>query len=128
MIWYFLRHAEKERGEFYNPHLQIHDEPLSPRGFLSAQKLVAQFADKPVSAIYVSAYQRTLQTSAALAGHFHLTPVVDARLNEINNGAVGNMLDAEFHKTSPCNPSTPGRSCFPAHPAPAARYSRNPLH
>ena len=101
MIWYVLRHAEKERGDFYNPQLQIHDEPLSPRGLQSAQKLVAQFADKPVSAMYVSAYQRTLQTSAALAGHFHLTPVVDARLNEINNGAVGNMLEAEFKQAYP---------------------------
>jgi broad specificity phosphatase PhoE len=59
MIWYVLRHAEKERGGFYNPQLQIHDEPISPKGLQSAQKLVAQFADKPVSAIYVSAYQRT---------------------------------------------------------------------
>lgn len=101
MTWYILRHAEKETGEFYNPHLRIYDDPLSPSGLQSARRLVAHFADKPISAIYVSAYQRTAQTAAPLAEHLRITPQVDPRLNEINNGLIGNMLEAEFKQTYP---------------------------
>jgi hypothetical protein len=32
MTWYILRHAEKEAGDFYNPKLRHHDEPISRKG------------------------------------------------------------------------------------------------
>jgi broad specificity phosphatase PhoE len=81
--------------------LQIQDEPLSPGGLQVAQRLVAHFSDQSIKAIYISAYQRTAQTSAALAEYLHITPVVDARLNEINNGLIGNMAEAEFRQVYP---------------------------
>ena len=101
MIWYILRHAEKETGGFYNPQLRHQDEPLSAGGEQSAQKLVTYFADKSITAIYVSAYQRTWQTSAPLAERLQLTPVVDERLNEIDNGAVGEMSERAFQQAYP---------------------------
>lgn len=101
MVWYFLRHAEKERGEFYNPQLRHQDRPLSVRGRADAQKLAAHFADKKLTAIYVSAYQRTLQTAESVAEFFHLIPIVDERLNEIDNGSVDEMTGLQFQQAYP---------------------------
>ena len=86
MTFYILRHADKAKGDFYNPQLRHQDEPISQMGQEQAQKLVAYFADKEITRIYVSAYQRTGQTIAPLAGHLKLLPIVDERLNEIDNG------------------------------------------
>ncbi|MCX6037047.1 MAG: histidine phosphatase family protein [Chloroflexi bacterium] len=101
MIWYILRHAEKEQGDFHNPQLRHQDQPLSARGQQAALKLVANFADKPITAIYVSAYQRTWQTIAAVAEHLQITPVVDGRLNEIDNGDVDGMTERDFQQVYP---------------------------
>ncbi len=101
MIWYILRHAEKEQGDFHNPQLRHQDQPLSARGQQAALKLVANFADKPITAIYVSAYQRTWQTIAAVAEHLQITPVVDGRLNEIDNGDVDGITARDFQQVYP---------------------------
>ncbi len=99
--WYILRHADKERGDFYNPELKIHDHPISAKGRQEAGQLCPYFAAKPVEAIYVSAYQRTSQTIEPVARQLGLTPVLDARLNEINNGRVGVLSDAEVQREFP---------------------------
>ncbi|CAG1011612.1 alpha-ribazole phosphatase [Anaerolineales bacterium] len=101
MTWYILRHAEKERGGFHNSQLKHQDQPLSEKGRQDSQKLVNLFADKPLAAIYVSAYQRTWQTAACVAEHLQLTPVIDARLNEIDNGLVDEMTEQEFREAYP---------------------------
>ena len=101
MTWYVLRHAAKEPGNFHNPQLRHQDEPLSAEGRQAAQNLVAYFAHKPIAAIYVSAYQRTWQTIAAVADQLQLTPVVDERLNEIDNGLVDEMTEQEFQRAYP---------------------------
>ena len=101
MTWYILRHAEKEQGDFHNPQLKHQDQPLSARGRLDAERLVELFADKPIAAIYVSAYQRTWQTAAKVAERLQLTPVIDARLNEIDNGLVDEMTEQEFEQAYP---------------------------
>jgi broad specificity phosphatase PhoE len=101
MTWYVLRHAEKEQGNFHNPQLRHQDQPLSTRGRQDAQKLVYIFADKPITAIYVSTYQRTWQTVAHVAEQLQLTPVVDARLNEIDNGLVDEMTESQFEQSYP---------------------------
>ena len=59
------------------------------------------FADKPIAVIYVSAYQRTWQTIADVAERLHLTPMVDERLNEIDNGLVDEMTEREFEQNFP---------------------------
>jgi broad specificity phosphatase PhoE len=53
-IFYIIRHAAKERGDFFNPHLRHQDEPISAQGQADAQKLCAYFAGKPIAAIYIS--------------------------------------------------------------------------
>jgi broad specificity phosphatase PhoE len=99
--WYFLRHAEKEFGGHFNPRLRHRDEPLTTRGQQQAQQLITYFADKAIAAIYVSGYQRTWQTAEPLAQHFQLTPIVDERLNEIDNGPLEGMSEAEIQQTYP---------------------------
>ncbi len=41
--WYFIRHAEKERGNFFNPHLRHQDGPISQKGRLEAQNSISLF-------------------------------------------------------------------------------------
>lgn len=101
MTWYILRHAEKERGDFYNKQLRLQDHPLSNVGKQSAANLVDLFIDKPIAAIYISSYLRTKQTITAVAKHLQLDPVVDSRLNEIDNGAVGDKSENEFQRAFP---------------------------
>jgi len=100
-IWYIIRHAEKERGDFYNPQLRHQDQPISQKGRQAAEKLDLFFADKAIGAIYVSAYQRTRQTIESVARRHHLTPVVDDRLNELDNGCIDGMTDQAIQQEYP---------------------------
>lgn len=99
--WYIVRHADKETGDFYNPKLHIQDDPLSQKGMVQAQELIPYFENKGISRIYVSAYQRTMQTATPLAENLNLLPVVDKRLNEINNGLFSRVPDEELPKRFP---------------------------
>lgn len=101
MRCFILRHAEKETGDFYNPRLRHQDEPLSAKGRRDAQKLPTFFLQQPVSAIYVSGYQRTWQTIEPLAEQLQLVPTVDERLNEIDNGRLEGMTEAAIQETYP---------------------------
>lgn len=101
MTFYLLRHAEKEKGDFYNPRLRHQDQPLSRRGQEESLKLWAYLCDKQIAAIYVSAYQRTGQTIAHVARQLGITPIVDARLNEIDNGILDKMSEQEVQEKYP---------------------------
>ncbi len=98
---YIIRHAVKERGDFFNPYLRHQDEPISAQGQRDAPKLCTYFARKAIAAIYVSEYQRTQQTSEPLARQLNLTPVIDARLNEIDNGRLDGMTDEQIQQVYP---------------------------
>ncbi len=98
---YIIRHAEKEKGDYYNPQLRHQDEPISARGREQAKKLCAFFADKSISAILVSGYQRTAQTAACLAQQLNIDPIVDERLNEIDNGFIEGMSDTAIQDRYP---------------------------
>jgi len=99
--FYIVRHAEKEKGEFYNPRLRHQDQPISSKGKAESQKLWAYLSDKQVSAIYVSGYQRTGQTIEYAASQLGLTPVLDERLNEIDNGVLDDMTEQEVQEKYP---------------------------
>jgi len=101
MICYIVRHAEKEQGGFYNPYLRHQDEPISQNGRLNAQKLCSYFVNRPVSAIYISGYQRTRQTIEKVAQQLHLTPILDERLNEIDNGLFEGLTEQEIQQKYP---------------------------
>lgn len=98
---YFLRHAEKAVGAYFNERLRHQDEPLSPIGLQTADRLAAYFADESIAAICVSEYQRTAQTIAPTAQRLGLTPNVDARLNEMDNGLLDGMTDEAVQQTYP---------------------------
>jgi broad specificity phosphatase PhoE len=101
MNWYILRHADKEQGNHYNPALRHQDEPISQKGREQAERLVTYFADKGISKIYVSAYQRTGQTIAPVAAHLGLTPIPDERLNELHNGLFEGATEEELRQKFP---------------------------
>lgn len=101
MTWYILRHADKEAGDFYNPRLRHRDQPISEKGRCEALRLCSFFENKPISEIYVSGYQRTRQTIERVAEHLRLTPIIDERLNEIDNGALDGLSDQEIEQRFP---------------------------
>ena len=99
--FYFIRHADKEKGNFYNPRLRHQDEPISQKGRQDAQELWSFFSDKQVSAIYISGYLRTGQTIDDVASHLGLTPIIDERLNEIDNGLFEGLSVQELEQDYP---------------------------
>jgi broad specificity phosphatase PhoE len=101
MRCYIVRHAEKEKGDYFNPRLRHQDEPISHKGRQDAQKLVSYFAQRPVSAIYISGYLRTLQTAEYVAKRLQLTPIFDERLNEIDNGLIEGLSDEYIQANYP---------------------------
>jgi probable phosphoglycerate mutase len=101
MTFYILRHAEKEWGGYYNPKLRHQDEPISQKGREQAEKLVAYFADKDIAKIYISRYQRTGQTIAPVARDLGLVPVLDERLNEVDNGLFEGATEEELRQKFP---------------------------
>ena len=101
MTWYVVRHTNKEKGSFYNERLRHQDQPISAEGREAARRLVSYFAGKPIAAMYVSGYLRTSQTAAAVAESLQLKPVIDERLNEIDNGPLDSMSEEEFRKAYP---------------------------
>ncbi len=101
MKWYILRHAEKAKGDFFNPALSHQDEPISSKGLMQSRKLWDYFSTRPVHSIYISQYIRTGQTAEYTARKLNLTPIKDARLNEIDNGLLDNMSDAQIEQSYP---------------------------
>jgi broad specificity phosphatase PhoE len=99
--FYIVRHAAKERGDFFNSHLRHQDEPICAQGEAGAQKLCAYFDGKAIAAIYISEYQRTRQTAEPVARRLNLTPVIDERLNEIDNGRFDGMTEEQIQQTYP---------------------------
>ncbi|MGB8982678.1 MAG: histidine phosphatase family protein [Anaerolineales bacterium] len=98
---YILRHAEKEKGDFYNPHLRHQDQPLSERGWEQSRQLWPYLCDKQITAIYVSAYRRTGQTIEHVAAQLGITPITDARLNELDSGDLDPLSDEEIQERYP---------------------------
>ena len=98
---YIIRHAQKEKGDFYNPHLRRQDQPLSQKGREGARKLWPYLCNKGISAIYVSAYQRTGQTIEHVAEQSGIVPVMDGRLDEIDNGFLDGLSEEEVQQKYP---------------------------
>lgn len=96
-----IRHAHKAKGNYYNARLCHQDEPISQQGQEQALKLWSYLCDKNISAIYVSGYQRTIQTIRYVSRQSGLTPVLDERLNEIDNGCIEGLSDEEIQQNYP---------------------------
>lgn len=101
MTVFIIRHAHKEKGDFYNARLRHQDPPISRHGQEASRKLWSYLCDKSISAVYVSGYRRTAETIAYVAGRLHLSPIIDDRLNEIDNGSLENMSEQEIKREYP---------------------------
>jgi len=101
MKWYIIRHADKEKGDFYNPKLRHQDQPISAQGQIEAQQLYSFFADKLVAGIFVSEYVRTEQTIKYVAQKMKQSPIVDARLNEVDTGLIEGLSEQEIQQNFP---------------------------
>ena len=99
--FYIIRHAEKEKGDFYNPLLRHQDEPVSQVGRQNAIRLWPYLCNKQISTIYISAYQRTRQTIEHVAAQSGISPVIDERLNEIDNGCFDGLSEEEIQRLYP---------------------------
>jgi broad specificity phosphatase PhoE len=98
---YIIRHAQKEKGDFYNPRLRHQDEPISQQGQEQARKLWSCLCDSEISAIYTSGYQRTRQTIEYVSTELGIVPIADQRLNEIDNGCIEGLSDEQIQQSYP---------------------------
>jgi broad specificity phosphatase PhoE len=99
--FYIIRHAHKEKGNSYNPRLRHQDEPISQQGRKEAIELWPYLCDKNISAIYISGYLRTGQTIDHVAKQLGNVPIMDERLNEIDNGCFDGMSNDEIQQKYP---------------------------
>ena len=101
MTVYFVRHANEEVGDFFNPGLGHQDQPISRSGRRQARRLRNYLQTRRIERIYVSEYVRTRQTIAAFARRAGIAPTTDARLNEIDLGRIEGMSDDEIESDYP---------------------------
>jgi broad specificity phosphatase PhoE len=101
MRLYFIRHGEKEAGAEINPIIGHTDPPLTRHGVEQAEALPRFFEGESVDYVYASEYLRVRQTAEPLARDRNLTIAIDRRLNEIDNGIIETMPDAEIERQFP---------------------------
>lgn len=101
MTIFLVRHGHKAWGEFRNPRLRLNDQPLSARGRRQARRLARWLRGRGITAMAVSEYRRTGETARPLARRLWMTPVVDARLNEIDIGRLDGLSDDEVRVRFP---------------------------
>jgi broad specificity phosphatase PhoE len=101
MVFYFIRHGEKETTSVVNSKIHHTDPSLTKRGFEQAQSLVKYFAGIHIDEIYSSEYLRVQQTAKPLAQNRDKPIIVDKRLNEIDNGIIETMADDEIERQFP---------------------------
>ena len=101
MTVYLIRHAEKQPGSYFNETLRHKDQPISRRGRTDSKRLFSYLKDKSIGKLYVSSYIRTHQTAGHLAGKLKLTPLLDADLDEIDNGRWDALSEEEIQRQYP---------------------------
>jgi broad specificity phosphatase PhoE len=101
MKFYLVRHADKAKGDYFNPQLQHDDQPISTFGRKQASKIHKYFHKLSIKSIYVSEYIRTEQTARTLAKKLKIVPIVDYRLNEIDIGIIDRLSNDEIRDEYP---------------------------
>jgi probable phosphoglycerate mutase len=101
MKFYLVRHADKAKGDYFNPQLRHHDQPISVFGRQQASKVKKYFNKHAIKSIYVSEYIRTEQTVRPLARRLKIVPIVDYRLNEIDVGIIDRLSEEEIRDQYP---------------------------
>jgi broad specificity phosphatase PhoE len=101
MRLYFIRHGEKETTSLINPIIGHTDPPLTEQGIAQAEALLRYFEREHVDSVYASEYLRVRQTAEPLARERNIPILIDRRLNEIDNGIIETMPDAEIETQFP---------------------------
>jgi broad specificity phosphatase PhoE len=101
MTLYFIRHADKKKGDYGNSKLPHFDQPISKYGKKQARALYNYFRNKQIDEIYVSEYVRTEQTIRAITKRRKIRPITDNRLNEIDLGDLIGLTDDQFQNKFP---------------------------
>jgi broad specificity phosphatase PhoE len=101
MTLYFIRHADKEKGDYRSSKLPHLDQPISKYGKRQAKVLYNYFRNKQIDEIYVSEYIRTEQTIRAITKRRKIIPITDGRLNEIDLGDLIGLTDEQFQNKFP---------------------------
>jgi probable phosphoglycerate mutase len=97
----FVRHGDKEKGNFPNPEIRHNDQPLSVLGLAQSQALAEYLLDFRPARLFASRYRRTAQTLEPFraAGGFQVT--IDPRLDEIDIGILDGMSDEDIARLHP---------------------------
>jgi len=101
MTLYFIRHADKAKGDYGSSNLPHLDQPISKYGKKQAKALYNYFQNKQIDEIYVSEYIRTEQTIRAIIKRRKIRPITDKRLNEIDLGDLIGLTDEQFQNKFP---------------------------
>ncbi len=100
MIIHLIRHAEKQKGKFYDQTLMIENNPITEKGLLQAN-LLKKHLENTVASIYVSRYIRTRQTIMPYAQEKGSTIIEDARIDEINTGIRSKLSEEAIQEKYP---------------------------
>jgi broad specificity phosphatase PhoE len=100
MIVHLVRHAEKQKGDFYNPSLRRQDNPISEKGERQAS-LLHEYLPRHVDAILVSSQRRTKETISGYAEREGIPILEDERVNEIDMGLLSKMPRSEVQEKHP---------------------------
>jgi broad specificity phosphatase PhoE len=101
MIFYFIRHGEKETTSVINEKIHQPDPALTKNGFEQAKSIITYFDNKKIDSIYSSEYLRVQQTARYLAEEKNKPIIIDKRLNEINKGSIETMGNDDIEKKFP---------------------------
>ena len=101
MKFYLVRHADKAKGDYFNPRLRHDDQPISTFGRKQASKIKKYFHKHSIKSIYVSEYIRTEETARPLARKLKIVPIADYRLNEIDIGIIDRLSNDEMREKYP---------------------------
>ena len=96
MKLYFVRHADKAKGDYGSSGLPHVDQPISIYGRKQAKALYNYFKNKQIDEVYLSEYRRTEQTIRPFLKKRKIKPVTDKILNEINLGDHFGLTDEQF--------------------------------
>jgi probable phosphoglycerate mutase len=100
--FYLARHGETENNVARQLSGWI-DTPLTAKGLLPTEKVIAKLQDIPIDAIYSSDVGRAFITAYFIARHLDFTDEIVrlSGLREVNYGDAANMLSAEAYKLYP---------------------------
>jgi len=100
MTIHLIRHAEKQKGTYYDSTLRFDNNPITQIGSIQAS-LLKDYLPKHVAQIYVSRYIRTKQTIQPYAQDNGSKIIEDKRIDEIDTGIRSRLSESEIREKYP---------------------------